>query len=137
VWSTGYGSPMTQHTGSPTRTYRAALGLASLVTGLLALTVATSAPAQASAVCTTDLDCAAWELQRAAYTGADISEDLSFEPGFVVYEDGSVASGEPMSELYAAKNDLLADAFWSAHAGEDWDTAQEHVGEWVEAYRAG
>lgn len=76
--------------------------------------------AHAEPACSTDLDCAAWELGQAVESGAVIYEDLSFTGA---------------SELYAAKRTLLADAFWAAHAGEDWDTAKYWLDEWVTAYR--
>lgn len=115
--------------------------LTSMVLGLLALTIAV-APAQVTeyspvsqAVCSTDLDCTAWELQHALYTGATVYEDLSYTPGAVTYEDGSTATGQPMSELYAAKNDRLADAFWAEHAGKDWTEAQHDLDRWLQDFR--
>ena len=79
-----------------------------------------TAHADVAAVCSTDLDCAAWELQQAVDADVTIYEDLSFA--------GS-------SELYSAKNDLLADAFWTTHAGEDWTDVKPHLGAWLAAYR--
>jgi hypothetical protein len=116
-----------QNSSSPALVSTVARILFLVVVGTIALVLAHSghqatahAATPVQAVCSTDLDCAAYELGQAAQSGATIYEDLSF--------DGA-------SELYSAKNDLLADAFWAAHAGEDWDTAKYWLDEWVTAYR--
>lgn len=101
--------------------------IAALIVGaalIIAALVGSTAPAQAApaAVCTTDLDCAAYELGQAIESGKPIYEDLSF--------DGA-------SPLYSAKNDLLADIFWSrVPAGTDWTEAQAELLCFVKAIRA-
>jgi hypothetical protein len=112
-----------QNTGRPLpllHTIAALLVGAALILAPMLGTVFAPAPAQAAPVCSTDLDCAAWELQQAVAAGTPIYEDLSFAGASV---------------LYGAKNELLADAFWAAHAGEDWQDVKAHVEAWVAAYR--
>ena len=87
---------------------------------VIALTIAHSGQASAEPVCTTDYECAVWELDQAVRSGADIQEDLTF----------AGASG-----LYGLKSDLVADRFWTERAGLDYPgpAFDRALNQWLDA----
>jgi hypothetical protein len=87
------------------------------LTGTVAGIASAHTPDGENVECTTDYQCAAWELYQANQSGVRVHEDLSF------------AGASP---AYGEANDLLADRFYAAHPGAQWPAAQEDLEDWLD-----